>query len=312
MDDVRRANPLVMGDSEFRMLTDLLREHCGLHFGPESRYLLERRLAARVAELGLRSFMAYHYMLRHDSSAERELAWAVDALTTNETYFFRERSQLLALVEEIIPERRLWREERGLGPVPIWSAGCSSGEEPYSVVMLALEAGLVPGRDFRVYASDISRRVLHKARRGLYRPGSLRDTGPGLRERYFTEKDGLQRLSDEVKRHVSFTHLNLLEGSRSALLGRMDVILCRNVIIYFELETRRRVIRTFHARLEPGGYLLLGHSESLVNLSRDFELRHLSREMVYRKPAPGEAVSDRWHVAARSALAALEREDPER
>ena len=298
-----RAEELVMSDSEFRMLAELFKSHCGLHFGQESRYLLERRIARRCADLGLRSFNAYHYALRNDTSGEGELAWAIDNLTTNETYFLRERAQLMALIEEIIPSLQARSGGAGVAPVSIWSAGCSSGEEPYSIVLLAQEAGLQPGRDLRVYASDISRQMLHKARRGVYREASFRQTDPFLREKYFSEKDGQFRISDEIKKHVSFAHLNLLDESRSALLGSLDVVLCRNVIIYFDLETKRRVVRTFHQKLKPGGFLLLGHSESLINLSTDFELKHLRHDMVYRKPAE----NDPWHETAERTLARLER-----
>lgn len=298
-----RADELAMSDSEFRMLAELFKSHCGLHFGQESRFLLERRIARRCADLGLRSFNAYHYVLRNDTSGEGELAWAIDNLTTNETYFLREKAQLMALIEEIIPSLQARRGGAGAAPVSIWSAGCSSGEEPYSIVLLAQEAGLEPGRDLRVYASDISRQMLHKARRGVYREASFRQTDPFLREKYFSEKDGLFRIADEIKKHVSFAHMNLLDESRSALLGSLDVVLCRNVIIYFDVETKRRVIRTFQQKLKPGGFLLLGHSESLINLSTDFELEHLRHDMVYRKPAE----NDPWHETAERTLAQLER-----
>ena len=298
-----RAVELAMSDSEFRMLAELFKSHCGLHFGQESRFLLERRIARRCADLGLRSFNAYHYVLRNDISGEGELAWAIDNLTTNETYFLREKAQLRALIEEIIPSLQARGGGAGAAPVSIWSAGCSSGEEPYSIVLLAQEAGLEPGRDLRVYASDISRQMLHKARRGIYREASFRQTDPFLREKYFSEKDGLFRISDEIKKHVSFAHLNLLDEARSALLGSLDVVLCRNVIIYFDVETKRRVVRTFHQKLKPGGFLLLGHSESLINLSTDFELKHLRHDMVYRKPAE----NDPWHETAERTLAQLDR-----
>ncbi|MDJ0868803.1 MAG: CheR family methyltransferase [Myxococcota bacterium] len=289
-----------MTDAEFRMLRALVKERCGLHFGSESRFLLERRLCGRLVELGLRSFSAYHYLLRSDTSGDSELGRAIDTLTTNETYFLRERAQLSALVEEIIPALRS-RRGAATGPVSVWSAGCSSGEEPYSVVMLALEAGLEPGRDLRVYGSDISRQMLQKARRGVYREASFRETAAPLRRKYFVEKDGVYRISDEIKKHVNFAHLNLVDDSRAALLGSLDVILCRNVIIYFDLDTKRRLVSTFHDKLRPGGYLLLGHSESLINLSTDFEIRHLRHDMVYTKPD----THDRWHDAARHAIAAL-------
>lgn len=301
--EIGRADELTMTDAEFRMIADFLRSVCGLHFGPESRYLLERRLARRCAELGMRSFTSYHYALRSDASGEGEVAWAIDHLTTNETYFLRERRQLDALITEIVPKLRARAGGALAPPVSIWSAGCSSGEEPYSIVLLALEAGLVPGRDLRVYASDISRQMLQKARRGVYREASFRQVEPWLREKYFAPKDGSYRISDEIKKHVHFAHLNLMDDARTALLGSLDVVLCRNVIIYFDLETKRRVVRTFHGKLKPGGYLLLGHSESLINLSTDFALEHLRQDMVYRKPAE----SDPWHETAARTLALVDR-----
>ncbi len=298
-----RPSEVAMTEAEFRMLAELLRSHCGLHFGTESRYLLERRLGRRLVELGLRSFTSYHYALRSDLAAEGELAWAIDNLTTNETYFLRERQQLEALVQEVIPSLQARRGGRAAGALSIWCAGCSSGEEPYSIVMLAAEAGIEPGRDLRVYASDISKRALHKARRGIYREASFRQTEPWLRQKYFVEKDGQFRIADEIKKHVTFAHLNLMDEKRISLLGALDVILCRNVIIYFDLETKRHVVRTFHEKLRPGGYLLLGHSESLINLSTDFALEHLRHDMVYRKPAE----SDPWHETAERTLLAIDR-----
>ena len=306
--DRPRADDLVLSDAEFRMFSDLLRNHCGLHFGSESRFLLEKRLARRVRELGLGSFAAYHYGIRNASASDEEFANLVDELVTNETYFFRERNQLRALFEEIIPDLQ---ERHSGAPLAIWSAGCSSGEEPYSLVMLALEAGLQPGRDIRVYASDISRSMLQRARRGLYREASFRQTEDALRDKYFLQKDGIWRISDDVKKHVDFIHLNLVDRSKIALLGAMDVTLCRNVIIYFGIDTKRRVIETFADKLRPGGYLLLGHSESLINLSSAFELRHLKNDLVYRKPAPGDSPYDPWHAAAAAAVARADRE-PER
>jgi chemotaxis protein methyltransferase CheR len=286
--------PAAMSDAEFRMLAELLRRHCGLHFGPESRYLFEKRVLRRVRELDLGSFAAYHYQLRSGAQGDQELARLVDELTINETYFFRERAQLAALIGEIVPELRA---ERGGRPLGIWSAGCSSGEEPYSVVMLALEAGLVPGRDLRVYASDVSHRMLRRAREGVYRDASFRETEAPARERWFRPDAGGWRIADEVKKHVDFMHLNLFDASKLALLGTMDVVLCRNVIIYFDASGKRRTIDGFFEKLRPGGYLLLGHSESLINLSSAFELRQLRRDLVYRRPYAMRLAGDLWPSA---------------
>jgi chemotaxis protein methyltransferase CheR len=295
---------LKLTDAEFRMFSDLLRRHGGLHFGPDTRFLLEKRLVRRLRALEVNSFSAYHYRVRNAAPHDEEFAHLIDELTTNETYFFRERNQLRALIGEIFAELRVARQSSGRGPITVWSAGCSSGEEPYSIVILAMEAGLVPGADLHVYASDISTRMLRKARQGLYREASFRETEPSLRQRYFSEKDGLWRISDDVKKHVDFIHLNLFDRSKISLLGAMDVILCRNVIIYFDPENKRRVIQTFYEKTRPGGHLLLGHSESLINLSNSFELRHLQNDLVYRRPLIGSPVPDRWHVAASAAISA--------
>jgi len=303
-------NSFEMRDGEYRMFCELLKDRCGLHFGPDTRFLVERRVARRVQELELGSFAAYHFLLRSGHEGEEEFQRVIDELTTNETYFFRELNQLRALVEEIIPQLLRHKSRAGSNrAVNIWSAGCSSGEEPYSIIALALEAGLLPGRDLHVYASDISRGMLMKSRRGIYREASFRETRPALREKYFIEKEKQHRIRDEVKRHVDFIHLNLMDRSKIALLGTMDVILCRNVIIYFDLETKKRVIETFYDKLRPAGYLLLGHSESLINISSAFELAHLENDLVYRRPLPGEERGDPMHAAARAAMAALGEED---
>jgi chemotaxis protein methyltransferase CheR len=304
---VAQNGELHMSDGEFRMFAELVRGHCGLHFGPETRFLLERRIERRMRDLGIGSVAAYHLELRSAPAGGGELGRLVDDITTNETYFFRERRQLQALVAEILPEALLQRRERSGGPVTIWSAGCASGEEPYSIVILAMEAGIDPGANLRVYASDISRRMLQRARQGTYRESAFRETEAGLRKRYFAEKDGLWRISDDVKKHVDFVHLNLLDRSKIALLGSLDVILCRNVLIYFDAQGKRTVITTFEEKLRPGGHLLLGHSESLINLSTSLELRHLRQDMVYRRPLGGLRAPDAFHAAA---LQALQAEDP--
>jgi chemotaxis protein methyltransferase CheR len=157
-----------------------------------------------------------------------------------------------------------------------------------------------------VYASDVSRRVLQMARRGVYRTGAFRETEEALRRRYFVEKDGAWRIHDDVKRHVVFTRANLVEPAKSWVLGAMDVILCRNVIMYFDTATRRRVVQSFADKLNPGGYLLLGHAESLIQVSSAFELRHLRSDLVYRKPLPGAELPDPWHAAARAAITVVD------
>jgi chemotaxis protein methyltransferase CheR len=300
------SQELEISDAEYRMFCELVKDRCGLHFDEDSRFLVVKRLARLVHENDVGSFSAYHYMLRDGGVGSDEFANLIDTLTTNETYFFREKGQLSALIDEIIPELTERRRHAGSSsPVSIWSAGCSSGEEAYSIIMMAKEAGFEPGKDLRVYASDISRAMLTKSRRGLYREASFRETSDEMRDRYFEEKDGQSQICEEIKRAVDFIHLNLMDRERIALLGTMDVILCRNVIIYFDLETKKRVIETFYDKLRPGGYLLLGHSESLINVSSAYALEHLKRDLVYRRPAPGESVEDPWHAIAASVASSV-------
>lgn len=299
---------LAMTDAEYRMFCEMLKSRCGLHFDSDTRFLVDRRIARRVRELELGSVAAYRYHLRNGAGGEEEFAQIIDDLTTNETYFYREHDQLRALIEEIVPELLVLRRRSSPSrAISIWCAGCSSGEEPYSVVAMALEAGLRPGRDIKVYASDISRSMLTKSRRGVYREASFRELSDHLRRKYFTEKDGLYRISDDIKKYVDFIHLNLMDRDKISLLGTMDVILCRNVIIYFDLATKKTVIETFYEKLRPGGYLLLGHSESLINVSSAFELSHLKNDLVYRRPVLGEERGDPWHQVVE---AALDRSDP--
>lgn len=291
-----------MTDRECRKFTELLRLHCGLDCGPETRWALASRIARRVCELELGSFSAYHYLIRSASGAE-EFAQLIDGMLSDETYFFRDRGQLNALIHQIIPESLKEPRAHGGDPVSLWSAGCASGDEPYSVVMLALEAGLVPRTDFRIYASDISRRMLRCARRGTYGANSLREIEPTLRRRYFHDKDGLWRISDAVKKHVDFIQLNLMDPAKLALIRNVDVILCRNVLANLDSECKQRTIEMFWDKLRPGGHLLLGDSESLVGLSTSFELRRLKDELVYRKPSSGIGLRDPWHAAAETVRA---------
>jgi chemotaxis protein methyltransferase CheR len=268
-------------DDVFRLLRDAIYKRTGMWFADSSKYLLQKRLSPRARELNFDSFQKYFYFLQYDPRADNEFDQIYDLVTTNETYFFREPAQLAAFTEEIIPDILSRKQVR---KVRIWSAGCSSGEEPYSIAMLLDERGLYSQALFEIFASDINQAVLAKARRGLYRENAFRATDPSLRERYFArEPDGSWRISDEIRNRVSFGRLNLYDEPRVSLLGHVDIIFCRNVIIYFDDASKKVVVGNFYNRLADGGYLLLGHSESLISLSTQFNLRHLKNDMVYKK-----------------------------
>jgi chemotaxis protein methyltransferase CheR len=274
---------LQLTEEEFRLIRDLIYSHCGLYFDSDSKYLLDKRLVRRLALHGLPGFRDYYQFLKYDRKKDEELADIMDILTTNETYFFREGFQLRAFTEEILPElMQLKERERTLR---IWSAGCSTGEEPYTIAMLMLELDLFRGWRIEIVGSDISQRVVQHARKGVYSKSSFRCTEEKYLKRFFTETEGGYRICDEVRELVTISHMNLFDANRLALLGKMDLIFCRNVIIYFDLASKKRVIDAFYGALRPGGYLLLGHSESLMNISTAFALRHLKNDMVYQKAA---------------------------
>lgn len=273
-----------MSEEDFRLIRDLIHSHCGIFFDRDAKFLLEKRLARRLEQHQLPGFKEYYHFLKYSRGREQELSDIMDVLTTNETYFFREEFQLNAFVGELLPELRALKEKRGDRTIRIWSAGCSTGEEPYTIAMLIMETGVFNGWKIEIIGTDISHRVLQQARKGLYGKSSFRTTSPERIHRFFNEQDGLYRIHDEVRGLVTISHLNLLDENRMILLGKMDIIFCRNVIIYFDQAAKKSVIESFYRSLREGGYLLLGHSESLLNTTTAFALKHLKNDMVYQKP----------------------------
>lgn len=271
-----------MNDEEARLLQEIIHEYCGLSHGLDSTFFLERRLGPRLESLGLSSFREYYHYLRYDPSGDRELEDLVERITTHETYLFREEYQLDAFREEVLPElaQRHQRRKRLL----VWSAGCSTGEEVYTIAILLREVGLFDGWLLRVVGSDISRQVVSHARRGSYGVNSFRTTESYFQTKYFREQEGTYLVRDDIRAMCSFGQLNLLSTERFDVLGRCDVIFCRNVLMYLSGEARHRIVEAFYDTLNPGGYLLLGHSESLLNVTTRFELVHLSKDLVYRRP----------------------------
>jgi chemotaxis protein methyltransferase CheR len=291
----RTGEPQLRAD-EYRLLRDLISERLGIWFSPEARSSLERRLRDRLNVRGLASFADYHQLLRYSPLANEEWEEAAELLTTHETYFFREDYQLRAFQHELLPALAAKPRKR----LQVWSAGCSTGEEAYTIAMLILESGLFDaalGWEIRVHGSDLSKRCIAAARRGIYGASSFRSTSEEAKARWFVPHtpDTNQPwqaasptgfgLVAPVRALCHFAQMNLLDEERTQLVGRCDVIFCRNVLLYFDPASRRRVIEMFYERLVPGGVLLLGHAESLLNISTAFELLHLKEDLVYRKPS---------------------------
>jgi chemotaxis protein methyltransferase CheR len=273
-----------MSDDEFRIIRDSIYSHCGIYFDDDSKYLLEKRLSRRLSALGLNNFREYYHFLKYDRNKDQEMMDIMDVLTTNETYFFRESFQLAAFTDEIIPELIQVKSVRGNRTLRIWSAGCSTGEEPYTIAMLLRDMPALRGWKIEIIGTDISQRVLQHARRGVYTKSSFRATGEGYIRRFFYEYDGGLKVTDDIREMVTISHLNLFDKTRMMMLGKMDLIFCRNVIIYFDLAAKKKIVEEFHHSLNDGGFLLLGHSESLMNVTTLFTLRHFKNDMIYQKP----------------------------
>ncbi len=272
---------LDISDAEFAALRDLIRERFGIYYDDQKRFLLLSRLQTRLAKRGFETYRSYVSYLRADPGREEEWNDLASVLSNNETYFFRERAQLRTLAGSVLDEF-LVRSPR----VKLWSAACSSGEEPYSLAMALLDTGKLGEAQLAIRATDISSRVLELAERGYYRALSFRATEPALIQRWFAPQGDGFAIAERIKRLVQFGRLNLLDGARVAAEGPFDAIFCRNVLIYFDKPTQKRVVESFAKALRPGGYLFLGHAESLFHLTDLYEPVVGPDAIVYRLRAP--------------------------
>ena len=260
----------VLGDAEFEFIRHVVGENAGIVLGPNKRQLVQGRLARRLRELGLRSYQEYCEHVR--SSGPEELVGLINALTTNVTAFFREKHHFEALASYMLPEAM--RRNAASRRIRIWSAGCSTGEEAYCVAMTAADVVPPAGWDFKILATDIDSDVIARAQQGVYpldRVASL----PSERLRgCFQKGTGAQAgkaiVKAQLRTAVTFRVLNLLQPW--PMKGPFDVILCRNVMIYFDQVTRERLVDRFAELLAPGGYLCIGHAESLHNSSAPVQL----------------------------------------
>jgi chemotaxis protein methyltransferase CheR len=272
-------------EEEFRRLCEFLYRRTGMIFTETKRYYVERRVVERMLATGSGSFSSYFARLRTD--AEGEVEQFVNAFTVNETYFYREDHQLKCLTTDLLAERI---RTRGSGtPIRIWSVPCSTGEEPYSVAMWLLENWpLVDEYEIEIVGSDIDTRVLELAHAGVFGKRALMRLSPYLVGKYFTplEEDSWQIL-DDLRGSVHFSPVNIVEPDETRPYGQFDIIFCRNVLIYFDDASRRTAAENLYENLAPGGFICLGHTESMSRISPLFEVRRFPDAIVYQRPVPG-------------------------
>ena len=266
----QRLREFVLADEDFAALRQLVRELTGINLSDQKRELVYGRLSRRLRALNLTSFRQYRERLAADPREREQLA---NAITTNLTAFFRERHHFDYLRDQVL--RPLAADPRGARRVRIWSAGCSTGEEPYSIAMTVIEALTdLAGWDVRILATDLDSDVLERARAGVYPSERLRGLEPRHVTRFFTErwdrKGRSLRVNAEVAALVTFKQLNLMHNW--PIKGPLDVIFCRNTVIYFDKDTQRELFVRIAALQRSGDWLFLGHSESLFKVSSDYEL----------------------------------------
>ena len=270
-------------DPQLIRIRDLIYQIAGI-FQPDNKLrLLEDRCSKRMKTLGVGTLHEYYECLTTKPIRQAETTSLLDEITIGETCFFRNQPQLDAIRNVVLPKILEAKSKLPLRHLRIWSAGCSTGEEPYTLSILMLEetAGRLKDWTFEILASDLNQKSLAHATQGVYGTYSTRNLTTYFRQKYFIARGDELYVSPEVKKQVSFNRINLSDDSRMAFMKGIDLIMCCNVLIYFDGASKRRVIQHFYNNLLTHGYLLLGHSESLYGVSEDFRLVHLPSATAY-------------------------------
>ena len=275
-----------LSEEAFRLLRDFIHERFGIFFEDNQRGSLRSRLVGRLASLDLVSFEEYYEYLRFSPQRAEELDRMVSHLTNNETYFFREAAQLQVFAEHVLRQVKERRSADGTRRVRILSAGCSSGEEAHTIAMILYDSGqFFWNWDVQVIGLDVDHVALEKARRGVYFHNSFRSTSPAVVERHFLKQGAAATVKEPIRRMVHLRHGNIVDPASYEGLGGLDAIFCRNVLIYFSDAMILRAVRLFYDALAPGGYLLLGHAESLSRITDLLTPIRFPGAMLYQKPA---------------------------
>ncbi len=273
-----------LSDETFHLLRDLIHKRCGIYFTDVKKYLLENRLLRRLEGRNLKSFEDYYYFLLYDPEREVEFLNLIESIVTNETSFFRDLPQLEAFRKGIVPSVMEYKQKLSKKEINIWSAACSTGEEPFTIAMILLEDDIAEkGWKVEILGSDISEKVLKSAIRGVYEKYSLRNTPERYISRYFSNSGDCYVVNQRVRQLVRYRRINLMDPLETRTVQNMDIIFCRNVLIYFNDQSKRKVLNHLYDSLVEGGYLILGFSETLHNITRLFKPVSFERSVVYQK-----------------------------
>ncbi len=287
---VADADGLTISTADFLRFRDFFYRKTGIYFEESKRYFVDKRLLQRMAASGYQGFRSYFTFMRFQAS-QQELQDLINLLTVNETYFFREEYQFRCMIQSVLPEILAGKSSRR--PIRIWSIPCSSGEEAYSIALYLLEYWPpIAEVDVEILAADIDSRILQMAEQGLYSQRAVQYLPPAILQRYFRPRpEQRYQLLDEIREAVEFTQVNLTDPLQTRRFRHFDLIFCRNLLIYFDDASRRQATEALYDALDPGGFMFLGHSESMSRISSLFRVRKFPEAIAYQRPLQQETRS---------------------
>ena len=283
--NISTSKSQMMSNQLFEKWRQFIYDNCGIYFQDNKKYLLESRLLKRVNYLGLNSYDDYFKYVADSINGINEKKYLYEAITINETYFFRNQPQLDALVKTIIPDIVEKQGRNNRTKIKIWSAASSSGEEAYSIAISILDLLLprYPNLDFEIVGTDISYAVIETAKQGIFKEYAIRNTPAYYLRKYFTVNGNNYQINEEIKKHVSFKLLNLYDTAGMRSMLNFDIIFCANVLIYFDMNSKIRVVNQLYNSLNKGGYLFIGYSETLHNISKAFKILSFPKTIGYKQ-----------------------------
>lgn len=278
-------NDLQLSDAAFKEWRDFIYTLCGIYFQDNKKYLLESRLQKRINYLGMDSFDKYLSYLKFNSRRDEELKYLYEVITINETYFFRNQPQLDALVSDVLPEVMASPTKLNKNKFRIWSAASSSGEEAYSIAMTLTELvkPKYPKLEIEIVGTDISKQVVETASKALYREYSIRNTPAFYLKKYFNQDKNGYNVVPSIRNLVNFKVANLYDEAEMRTMMNFDVIYCANVLIYFDTNSKIKVVNSLYNALNRSGYLFIGYSETLHGISKAFKLVSYPKTIGYKK-----------------------------
>ena len=272
---------MILSEEIYNKFTSLIYQRTGIAYESNKKYYVQKRLEKQLERLNMRSYNEYYYLLRF-SEDTTEFDRLINELTVNETYFFRDFPQLRNFAEDVLPLVVREKREANDQTIKIWSAACSTGEEAYTLAIILREMLDDPEEwNLHIIALDINTDVLQRAKIGLYDSRSVRDVPPEYLRKYFRMENGRYLIDDSLRKNIKFRKINLMDTSAIRSVKGCDFIFCRNVLIYFDDRSREKVLREFYDCLNPGGYLFLGHSESVGRISSAYKPQKIGGVTVY-------------------------------